>query len=102
MIPIQTLARESFIREHGYLLRELRHFLKRFLQLSLTEFLGRRSAMGRLFEQAGGVRVNVNAVSGSLTAQLFLNLGLDINNERNRQCLSPHSPHTAHRLRPLL
>ena len=76
MIPIQTLARESFIREHGDLLRELCNFLKRFVQLSLTEFLGPRRDMGRLFEQAGGVRVNVNAVSGSLTAQFFRTSGL--------------------------
>jgi len=76
MIPIQTLARESFIREYGDLLRELCNFLKRFVQLSLTEFLGARRDMGRLFEQAGGVRVNVNAVSGSLTAQFFRTSGL--------------------------
>src|SRR5260370_7883900 len=100
MIPIQTLARESFIREHGDLLRELRNFLKRFLQLSLTEFLGPRRDMGRLFEQAGGVRVNVNAVSGSLTAQFFLTLGLDIINDSHRRRLSPLSPTTPPVLTP--
>src|SRR5260370_36856662 len=92
MIPIQTLARESFIREHGDLLRELRNFLKRFLQLSLTEFLGPRSVMGRLFEQAGGVRVNVNAVTVSLTGQFFPDLGLDLINVINCRGLSPSNP----------
>src|SRR5260370_35206942 len=99
MIPIQTLARESFIREHGDLLRELRNFLKRFLQLSLTEFLAPRRDMGRLFEQAGGVRVNVNAVTGSLTAQFFLNLALDINNDRHLRGLPPIDRLTVHGLR---
>src|SRR3989442_11191139 len=100
MIPIQTLARESFIREHGDLLRELRNFLKSFLQLSLTEFLGPRRDMGRLFEQAGHVRVNVNAVSASMTAQFFLNVRLDINNDSHLRGLSPITPRTAHSLSP--
>jgi hypothetical protein len=70
MIPIQTLARESFIGEHGDLLRELRNLFKRLVELLLAEFLRSGGDVGRLFKQTCGIRANVNAMRGSLASVL--------------------------------
>jgi hypothetical protein len=91
MIPIQILAQESLIGEHGDLLRKLRNLLKRLVELALTEFLRSAGNMSRFFEQTCSIRANVNAMGGSLAAQLFLNFGLDINNDRRRLSLSLES-----------
>jgi len=88
VIPIQTLAREGFIREQGNLVRELRKLLKRGVKLALAELLHSAGNMGRLFKQACGIGADVNALGRRLSAQFRLNLGLDLNNDRHRRRLS--------------
>ena len=88
VIPIQTLAREGFIREQGNLVRELRKLLKRGVKLALAELLHSAGNTGRFFKQACGIGADVNALGRRLSAQFRLNLGLDLNNDRHRRRLS--------------
>src|SRR6266567_7619831 len=69
VIPIQTLARERFIREQGNLMGELRKFLKRLVKLAMAELLRSGGNMSRLFEQGRGVGADVDATGGRLATQ---------------------------------
>src|SRR5271166_2376755 len=88
MIPIQTLAREGFIRKQWNLVRELSKLLKRGVKLAFAQRLRSGGNMRRLFKQACGIGTDVYAMCGGLAAQFRLNLGLDVNDDRHRRRLS--------------
>jgi hypothetical protein len=79
--------------------RELRELLERMVELAPAELLRSIGDMGCLFEQACGIRDNVDAMGGSLAGQFFLNLGLDINNDSHRRGLALICPETSLHLR---
>jgi len=92
VIPIQTLAREGFVRKQRNLVRELRKLLKRGIKLALAERLRSGRNLRRLFKQACGIRADVNAMLGGLAAQFRLNLGLDVNDESSSASPFPLLP----------
>ena len=65
MIPIQVLPRESFIRQRGNLVRELRHFPEGVFKPVPVELGSSGRKMNGVFEQRGGIGFESAALSGA-------------------------------------
>jgi hypothetical protein len=70
MIPIQALARKSFVRQRGDLVRKLRHFPERDLKSLPAESRIPHPKMNGVFQQRGRMGFESAALSGGLPDQL--------------------------------
>jgi hypothetical protein len=78
MIPIKTFTGESFIRQQGNFVRELRKLLQSPVELVFGQFLRRGTNVSGLFEQTSSIRFELDAMRSRLAGQLRFTSGLTL------------------------